>query len=132
MSERVAKALVTYIRDLPGKSKFLLIEGSSIGLARAIVKEWREDLPPLLVGGDPLHAFVDLLAFVTEVGAHLSDQRSGDPTSRGSPKAVRPSEVRTASVVRHPCRRNRPSSWIGAQPAEGHVDVKGATGQRDS
>jgi hypothetical protein len=54
---RVARALVNHIRDLPGKSKFLLIEGVSPALAQAIVHVWREDLPPLLVGGEPASMF---------------------------------------------------------------------------
>jgi hypothetical protein len=57
VSARVAGALVQYIKDLPGKSRFLLIEGCPIDLARGLVRAWTSDLPTLLVGGEPQDAF---------------------------------------------------------------------------
>ncbi|MSO37870.1 MAG: ATP-binding protein [Acidimicrobiia bacterium] len=57
MSARVAVALVQHIRELPGKSKFLLIEGCPADLAQAMVRAWGDDLPTLLVGGEPARLF---------------------------------------------------------------------------
>jgi hypothetical protein len=50
MSTRVASALVRYISDLPGDSKFILVEGVSDELAKNISSYWTDSLPPLLIG----------------------------------------------------------------------------------
>ncbi|WP_376964144.1 hypothetical protein ABNQ39_26695 [Azospirillum sp. A26] len=57
MSNRLAKALVRHIHEMPGASKFILMEGISKELAFGIAQEWRADLPPLLVGSDDPTAF---------------------------------------------------------------------------
>jgi hypothetical protein len=78
VNKRVAEALVQYIRELPGKSKFLVLEGCSTSLAQSLVKSWGDGLPPLLVGGEPQRLF----------GKYAIGDRSGTQIRNLNPKGV--------------------------------------------
>ena len=49
MSARLGAALAEHIRGMPGRTKFILIEGVDLSLAEGIVRAWTDDLPRLAV-----------------------------------------------------------------------------------
>ena len=54
MSGRLGAALAEHIHRMPGRTKFILIEGVDISLAEAIARAWTDDLPRLAIAsGEP-------------------------------------------------------------------------------
>jgi len=49
MSGRLGAALAEHIRRMPGRTKFILIEGVDMSLAEGIARAWRDDLPRLAI-----------------------------------------------------------------------------------
>lgn len=77
MNLRIAKALVSHIRNIPGASKFILMEGLPAKLAEGIAAEWpKSGFPPLLVGSDEPSRF-GARALVNQSGTQLRNQNSG-------------------------------------------------------
>ena len=49
MSGRLGAALAEHIRRIPGRTKFILIEGVDLSLAEGIDRAWTDDLPRLAI-----------------------------------------------------------------------------------
>src|SRR5262245_61550117 len=49
MSGRLGAALADHIRLMPGRTKFILIEGIDMSLAEGIGRPWTDDLPRLAI-----------------------------------------------------------------------------------
>lgn len=57
MSARLGAALSEHIRGMPGRTKFILIEGVDLALAEGIAQAWSDDLPPLAVASSSPERF---------------------------------------------------------------------------
>jgi hypothetical protein len=57
VSGRLGAALAEHIRRMPGRTKFILLEGVDESLALAIARAWRDDLPRLAVASDRSERF---------------------------------------------------------------------------
>jgi len=80
MSSRLGGALADHIRRIPGRSRFILVEGVPASLAEGMAQAWDDGLPPLAIASDTPGRFGS--HGLTEVaGTTLRNQREdGEPT----------------------------------------------------